>query len=69
MRGGATEVNETQKWATSKKKIENHWSRSPICLCFAPHDDRFAVETIVYVIININKVKGKAIPVTGREGP
>jgi hypothetical protein len=26
MRGGATEVNETQKWATSKKKVENHWS-------------------------------------------
>jgi hypothetical protein len=24
MRGGATEVNETQKWAMSKKKVENH---------------------------------------------
>jgi hypothetical protein len=29
MRGGATEVNETQKWATSKKKVENHCPRSP----------------------------------------
>jgi hypothetical protein len=28
MRGGATEVNETQKWATSKKKVENHWFRT-----------------------------------------
>jgi hypothetical protein len=26
MRGGATAVNETQKWATSKKKVENHRS-------------------------------------------
>jgi hypothetical protein len=24
MRGGASEVNETQKWATSKKMVENH---------------------------------------------
>jgi hypothetical protein len=29
MRGGTTEVNEThnQKWATSKKMVEDHWSK------------------------------------------